>query len=140
MATEVVPDLTPDQMNTLPVPAPFMPIFMRSTFPLTQHELWTRIAKKLIVIDDDLDECVLWTSSHDPYGYPRLHIWCWNGFIRKWFTVSRFVVWLARGEDPTGLEVCHKCDNPGCLNPRHLWLGTHAENMADYRAKKALHD
>lgn len=42
---------------------------------------------------------------------------------------------IYRGSIPTGLDVCHTCDVPRCVNPDHLWLGTHAQNMADCKAK-----
>lgn len=44
----------------------------------------------------------------------------------------------AYGPIPAGLEVCHSCDNPPCCNIKHLFLGTHAQNMADSSSKGRL--
>jgi hypothetical protein len=46
-------------------------------------------------------------------------------------TLARFIYEECFGDIPKGMEVCHKCDNPKCINPEHLYLGTYSQNLWD---------
>ena len=73
--------------------------------------------------------CQEWTGSHDRKGYGRIKA---NGKNQA----AHRVAWeLAFGAIPDGLFVLHRCDNPPCVKPAHLFLGTNAVNMADCVAK-----
>jgi hypothetical protein len=78
------------------------------------------------------DGCWEWTGATDRNGYGNLR---WDG---KLWGVHRLAYTLLVGPVETGVEVCHRCDNPPCFNPDHLFAGSHLDNMLDAQAKGAL--
>lgn len=73
--------------------------------------------------------CDEWIAAKNEEGYGRFLM---NGINRR----AHNVAWeLACGPIPEGMMVCHRCDNPSCVNPHHLFLGSNSDNMRDMLAK-----
>ena len=74
--------------------------------------------------------CWLWTSAKNNNGYGQFWL---EGKGRRATWVSYN---LYRGKVPLNNMLCHKCDNPSCVNPDHLYLGTNASNMVDMWSRR----
>lgn len=74
--------------------------------------------------------CWLWTAATTNYGYGHIRL---KG--TEDVSAHRVSWMLAYGSIPEGMHVLHRCDVPACVRPTHLFLGTHADNMADMTAK-----
>jgi len=85
--------------------------------PNTIYNIWNRIDVR------NEDDCWNWMRCKDKKGYGII------GLNNKSCRVNRFIYKEIYGSIPEGLLVCHKCNNPSCCNPNHLYVGTHADNM-----------
>jgi hypothetical protein len=75
------------------------------------------------------NDCWLWMAERKKSGYGKIR-------IAGRQTMAHRVAWtLTHGLIPKGMKICHRCDNPPCCNPSHLWLGTQTENIADMDRK-----
>lgn len=86
-----------------------------------EERFWSKVDK------GSDDECWNWNAAITPKGYPVIGADKTNKTIK-----AHRVSWeLINGEIPEGMMVLHKCDNSKCVNPKHLYLGTHQDNMDD---------
>lgn len=81
-----------------------------------EERFWEKVNKT-----DNPDECWLWRGCKDTLGYGKC----------GWGLAHRFAYTLTYGNIPEGCLVLHKCDNPSCVNPDHLYLGNDADNARD---------
>lgn len=102
----------------------------RST-PL-ELRFWARVKRT-----NNHDSCWLWHGSVAPNGYGQLHVVQRPG-VSVPVGAHRIAWELAAGPIPAGMSVLHRCDVKRCCNVRHLFLGTHTDNMRDASAKGRL--
>lgn len=87
------------------------------------EKFWRRVGKS--------EGCWEWQGSRHPQG----HGYATPPGTRRVSYAHRVAWIITNGPIPDGLEVCHKCDNPPCVRPDHLFLGTHKDNMHDAISK-----
>lgn len=94
------------------------------------HEAWAKKFWPRVAVGAP-DSCWRWNGSALPRGYGRFYPSKGVGLY-----AHRFSWELANGRPvPAGLHVMHACDNPACVNPAHLSVGTRSDNMRDCVAK-----
>ena len=77
--------------------------------------------------------CWVWLGNYYDSGYARLSRFRPVSDLHERAHIASYLVNI--GPIPQGMFVCHSCDNKGCINPKHLWLGSNKDNQLDAKKK-----
>jgi len=97
-------------------------------WPPFEERFWARVQKS--------DGCWIWTGNKTPQGYGSTYNAGYYEGRRE--HAHRISYRMAYGDFPREMLVCHKCDNPPCVRPDHLFLGTANDNQQDAKNKNRL--
>ncbi len=93
----------------------------------TEKRFWDRVQKS--------DGCWEWTGSRNKGGYGQLGVGSRTDGSRDNLATHRLSWRIHFGDIPSKMCVLHQCDNPACVRPEHLYIGTHQDNMRDRNSK-----
>lgn len=96
---------------------------------MTKQTIQERFASKVLQVP--FCDCHLWTAATTNFGYGKLA----DGYGR-WVHAHRVSFQINKGEIPDDKCVLHTCDNPACVNPDHLYLGSYKDNAHDREIRK----
>jgi hypothetical protein len=123
-ASNTLPDLTSANLLWRPTVAQYLLMKPKRKHKPVTERFWAKVDVR------GPDQCWEWTGSVNEHGYGKLAI------KSKVGAKAHRLSWeINCGPIPDGACVLHKCDNPPCVNPSHLFLGTKKDNTHDMRAK-----
>jgi len=109
---------------------PYRPVFLLFTedYVMAKRNIEERFWEKVAVLSDT--QCWVWKAGRSQAGYG---VFCVSGKTEYAHRLS----WMIKHKKdvPTGMCICHTCDNRKCVNPNHLFLGTRSDNNRDMREK-----
>lgn len=101
-----------------------------------EEQFWKHVNKNGPYCERLKSYCWVWSGWSSGYGQIRIYGKLFVG--NRIIMAHRFSWTLHNGDIPYGLLVCHQCDNPSCVRPDHLFVGTQKDNMRDCRDKGRL--